>query len=115
MCTYNGAAYVAEQVSSILAQTRPAAELIVADEGSTDGTVDVVNATIAAYRAQHPTIHLRVVLLPPESAPLGVAANFERALRAATSPIIALSDQDDVWHPERLARMVETLEEPGPL
>jgi glycosyltransferase involved in cell wall biosynthesis len=113
MCTYNGGAFVAEQVRSILAQTHPPAELIVADDGSTDGTRDVVADTIAAYGRANPGLELRVVTLPPEAAPLGVAANFERALRASSFPVIALSDQDDVWHPDRLEHMLAALEAPG--
>jgi GT2 family glycosyltransferase len=109
MCTYNGAEFVAEQVRSILAQTRPPVQLVVADDGSTDGTLDIVAATIADYRREHPEFHLRLDVLPAGATPLGVAGNFERALRAATEPVIALSDQDDVWHPQRLERVVAAL------
>lgn len=110
LCTYNGERYVAEQVRSILEQTRPAAELVIADDGSTDGTLGVVEATIAAYRAQHPDSVpvVRVLDGPP---PRSIAANFERAMRACTGDLIALSDQDDVWHPDRLERLVAAFDE----
>jgi glycosyltransferase involved in cell wall biosynthesis len=109
LCTYNGARYVAEQVRSILEQTRPATELVIADDGSTDGTPDLVEATIAGYRAQHPDSVPDVRVLGGEP-PRSVAANFERALRACTGDLIALSDQDDVWHPDRLERLVAAFE-----
>ncbi|TPX03353.1 glycosyltransferase, partial [Schumannella luteola] len=43
------------------------------------------------------------VVLERNPAPLGVTANFERAIRATTGGIVVLCDQDDVWHPERIA------------
>ncbi|MEO8262690.1 MAG: glycosyltransferase family 2 protein [Pseudolysinimonas sp.] len=109
LCTYNGARFVAEQLRGILAQTRPAAQLIVADDGSTDGTLDVVEATVAAHRASHPgsTPALRILTGDRH---FGVAANFGRALAAADGDLIALSDQDDVWYPDRLARLVAACE-----
>jgi glycosyltransferase involved in cell wall biosynthesis len=110
LCTYNGARYVGEQVRSVLEQSRPAAELVIADDGSTDGTLDVIEATIADYRHRHPgTVPVvRVLDGPP---PRGVAANFGRALSACTGDLIALSDQDDVWHPDRLERLVAAFDE----
>ncbi|MEO5921590.1 MAG: glycosyltransferase family 2 protein [Pseudolysinimonas sp.] len=109
LCTYEGERFVAEQVRSILEQTRPASELVIADDGSTDGTLGVIEATVADYRSKHPDAvpQIRVLSGPP---PRGVAANFERALRACTGDLVALSDQDDVWHPERLERMVAAFE-----
>jgi glycosyltransferase involved in cell wall biosynthesis len=109
LCTYEGESYLAEQLRSILEQTRPAAQLVIADDGSTDRTLAVADATIAAYRAEHPDRTPVVLVLTGEKKPLGVAANFERALRVCTGDLIALSDQDDVWEPQRLERMVEAL------
>jgi glycosyltransferase involved in cell wall biosynthesis len=110
LCTFNGERYLAEQLVSILEQTRPAVQLVIADDGSSDGTLAVADATISAYRASHPD-RTPAVLVLTGAEPLGVAANFERALRACTAELIALSDQDDVWEPERLERMVAALEE----
>ncbi|MEQ1736893.1 MAG: glycosyltransferase family 2 protein, partial [Rhodoglobus sp.] len=109
LCTFNGERFLAEQLRSILEQTRPAVQLVIADDGSTDGTLAVADATIAEYRASHPDRTPAVVVLTGDK-PLGVAANFERALRACTGDLIALSDQDDVWEPERLERMVAALD-----
>ena len=97
MCTYNGARFVGEQLASILEQTSRPAEIVVADDGSADGTLAVIEQVAEAHGAQ-PTV------LRGES-PLGVTANFERAISATTLPIVALSDQDDRWHHRRLTEV----------
>ncbi len=113
MCTYNGADYVTEQLESILAQSRPPQELVVADDGSDDDTLAIVRTVVARYRDESvaPLDYVELTRdrrTQPE--PLGVAGNFERGLRAATGDAIALSDQDDRWHPGRLGRLVGILE-----
>ncbi|TFD29412.1 glycosyltransferase family 2 protein [Cryobacterium cryoconiti] len=102
LCTYNGLAFIEEQLQSILGQTAPADEIVVSDDGSTDGTPAAVDRIVAAWQHEHPgqPVTLRVLRNP---APLGVTANFEQALAACTGELIALSDQDDVWPPERLS------------
>lgn len=99
LCTYNGASFIAEQIASILDQDRPVDELVIADDGSTDDTVARALAVIAAH-GRPPRVHL---LESP--APLGVTANFARALQACSGELLVLSDQDDVWHPARVSRM----------
>ncbi|TFC86185.1 glycosyltransferase family 2 protein [Cryobacterium sinapicolor] len=102
LCTYNGSEFIEEQLRSILGQSAPAQEIVVSDDGSTDGTPAEVERVFAAWKAEHPrkTVTLRLIRNP---APLGVTANFEQALGACTGELLALSDQDDVWPPERLA------------
>jgi glycosyltransferase involved in cell wall biosynthesis len=104
LCTYNGAEHVAEQLGTILAQTLSPHEIIVSDDGSSDDTVQIIEATFAAWQAAHPgaRIALRVVRNPT---PLGVTANFEQALTLCIGDLLALSDQDDLWPSGRLARM----------
>ncbi|TFD70120.1 glycosyltransferase family 2 protein [Cryobacterium sp. Hb1] len=99
LCTYNGAAYLEEQLLSILRQSIPVSEIVVSDDGSTDETLAVLERVVVAWPA------VNVVVLR-NSAALGVTANFEQALAACTGDLIALCDQDDVWWPERLERMV---------
>jgi glycosyltransferase involved in cell wall biosynthesis len=112
--TYNGEDFVAEQVRSILEQSRPAAELVVSDDGSTDRTLEIIDATIAEYRAAHPERMPVVRVLT--HAKLGIAGNFEAAFRACSHELIAPADQDDVWEPERLERMVAAMQAaPGAL
>lgn len=96
LATYNGERFVAEQVRSILSQSRRPDELVVADDGSTDATLDVIRAT---HAASGQGTQLRVL---EQGRRLGVTKNFERAVAACTGELIALSDQDDVWHVDRL-------------
>jgi glycosyltransferase involved in cell wall biosynthesis len=97
LCTYNGARFLAEQVSSILNQTFSIQELIISDDASTDNTV-VLAREMAARDAR-----IRVVALQEN---VGFSANFQQAITQAVAPLIALADQDDIWHPEKIARML---------
>ena len=94
MCTYNGARFVAEQLESVAAQTRPPSELVVCDDRSTDGTARLVEQFAA--RAPFP------VRLFVNERNLGSTANFGRAVTLAEGDLVALCDQDDVWRPEKL-------------
>ena len=95
MCTYNGVRFVGEQLRSIAAQTRTVDEIIVCDDGSTDGTVATVEAEgISVVRNERR---------------LGVTKNFERAIGLCTGDVIFLCDQDDVWHREKVAVLMDGL------
>ena len=112
LCTHNGARYVAEQVASILGQTLAPVEIVLSDDASTDGTVEVVRRVVERSTASGaPAPRLRVIENPTA---LGVARNFAQAMAATSGDLVALSDQDDVWHPARLERLVAAFErEPG--
>lgn len=105
LCTYNGATYLAEQLGSILNQTMPPGQIVVSDDGSTDASLAIAEQVVAEWRDGHPGITLDLIVLTNPTA-LGVTANFEQALAACTGDLIALCDQDDVWLPERLERMM---------
>ena len=98
MATYNGMAYVGEQMVSILEQLGPSDEVVVVDDGSTDGTLEVI-ADLADER-------IRVLR---SAANLGSVRAFERALETAHGRYLLLADQDDVWLPGRVAAMVAAL------
>jgi glycosyltransferase involved in cell wall biosynthesis len=100
LCTYNGEAYLLEQLASIAQQTLAIDEIVVADDGSTDSTRELLG------RAHGDIPGLRI--LPP-AAHQGVTRNFERAISATTGDVIILSDQDDRWHPDRAALAVAAL------
>jgi glycosyltransferase involved in cell wall biosynthesis len=95
LCTHNGAAFVEQQVRSILAQTLVPDEIVLSDDASTDATVALVTALVEPSP---------VALTVLENSPaLGVTKNFEQAVRACSGDLIALCDQDDSWHPGKLA------------
>jgi glycosyltransferase involved in cell wall biosynthesis len=97
LCTYNGARFLKEQLASIAAQTRLPDELVVCDDRSDDATCEIVNdfAAVAPFS----------VRLCINQKNLGTTKNFERAIDLCEGDIIALSDQDDVWLPEKLRRI----------
>ncbi|MES2169372.1 MAG: glycosyltransferase [Actinomycetota bacterium] len=105
LCTHNGGEHVEEQVWSILHQTVRPAQIVLSDDASADETVAMVRSIMASPEARGITL---TVLENP--VPLGVTANFEQAVRACTSELIALCDQDDSWHPERLSRAIAQFE-----
>lgn len=100
MCTYNGEKYLREQMDSILAQTYPIAEIIVQDDRSTDHTVDLLNE----YARRVPQMRVYV-----NERNLGFNRNFHTACLRATADLVAISDQDDVWMPDKLQRQVEAI------
>lgn len=99
MCTYAGARFVGAQLESIAAQTRLPDELVVCDDRSPDETAQVVERFAAG--APFP------VRLHVNARNLGSTKNFERAVSLCEGDLIALSDQDDVWLPPKLARLEE--------
>ncbi|MGW4927845.1 glycosyltransferase family 2 protein [Agromyces sp. NPDC004153] len=102
--THNGARYLREQLESILSQTHPVDEIVLSDDASGDGTVELAEQVLAEHRSTDAATPALVVERNPVA--LGVTPNFEQALRAASGDLIALSDQDDVWHPDRVERAV---------
>jgi glycosyltransferase involved in cell wall biosynthesis len=97
MATCQGERWVAQQLQSILAQTRTPDQVVACDDASADGTVGLVRALAAGAAT---TIEITL-----NASRLGVSANFERAIRACDGDIIVLADQDDVWAPSKLARI----------
>jgi glycosyltransferase involved in cell wall biosynthesis len=101
MCTYNGERFLPEQLASIAQQTRLPDELVVSDDGSTDRTVAMIREFAAS--APYP------VRIFENEHNLGSTANFERAIGLCSGELIALSDQDDIWYPNRLERSEQEL------
>ena len=98
--TYNGEAYLEEQLCSVLAQTYPALEIIAIDDGSRDRTVGI----LGEYARRDPRI--RVIV---NERNLGFIRNFEKGCRLAGGRYIALCDQDDYWFPEKIEKMVKAI------
>ena len=95
MCTYNGARYLQEQLASLAAQTRLPDEVVVCDDCSSDNTREILET----FKAQAPF----PVRLYFNETNLKVWSNFGKAIELCEGEIIALCDQDDVWHPEKLS------------
>ena len=103
LCTYQGEHFLQEQLQSILAQTRRPDEIIVSDDASTDSTTDIAEKLLHGSGIAY-EIHVN-------EQNLGFRQNFAQAMRRASGDILLLSDQDDVWHPEKIARMLVPFEQ----
>lgn len=90
IATYNGAAYLKQQVASILSQLSPEDEIVVSDDHSTDDTCSILDSFA------DPRIKVF------QNMNHGVTWNFENALRHASGDYIFLSDQDDEWMPDKV-------------
>ena len=98
LATYNGDRFLPELLSSLAGQTRAPDELIIVDDGSSDDTLDLIDdfARWAPFE----------VRLLERREHLGTWVTFEDGLRAAKGDVIAICDQDDRWHPDKLAVMI---------
>lgn len=101
MCTYNGAKYLAEQLESIARQSHQIGELVVCDDRSTDGTIDVLKK-FAADAPFPVRIHINEVNL-------GSTRNFDKCLGLCQGEILVLCDQDDAWMEDKVQRQVDYL------
>lgn len=97
MATYNGAKYIEEQLQSLAEQTVKPDELVVTDDGSSDETIEIVRGF--AHKAPFE------IRLERNEKNLGFAQNFGKAMALCSGDIIFLSDQDDVWLPQKLERV----------
>lgn len=104
MATYNGGRWLGEQIDSILVQEDVEVSLVVADDASKDNTRDLVSALSER--------DARVHLLAWDDSSGSAGANFRRMFRTVKTSgfdFIALADQDDIWHPRKLATAVASL------
>ena len=102
MATFNGAKYIHAQLASLIEQELPPTEIVICDDGSTDGTVECIQA----IAEQQPGL-IRVYQNPHR---LGFVGNFERAISLCSGEWIFLCDQDDLWHATKLAAMMAALQ-----
>lgn len=100
MPCYNGADHLLQSVGSIRSQTHSDWELVLIDDGSTDGSPDLIRRLTQEER--------RIVALRQPNAGLVAARN--RGLSAARGEFIAFLDADDSWHPEFLSEMTAALD-----
>ena len=102
VCTYNGEQYIAEQLWSIISQTQSVDEIVICDDRSSDGTIPVINEIQA-----NTSIPVRLYI---NEVNLGCRANFQKAIGLCTGDIIFLSDQDDIWVPDKVEKIIKWFE-----
>lgn len=92
LATYNGCKYLTEQLESIYNQTHKNIEVIVCDDKSTDSTSEILQSFAKSHNLKYFINENRI----------GVINNFAKAMKYASGQYVALSDQDDIWLPEKL-------------
>ncbi len=98
IATYNGEKYIREQICSIASQLANGDEIIVSDDHSQDDTLKVIA-----------DLHLPIVRVVINEDEQGFAPNFQNALNQAKGDYIFLSDQDDVWKPNKVRVCMQAL------
>ena len=93
MPCYNMERFIAYTIESVQRQTYPHWELLIVDDASTDGTVDIIQS----HCAQDERIHL--IVKPKHS---GIADSRNQCIKTAKGQYLAFLDSDDMWHPEKL-------------
>ncbi len=96
--TYNGATFVAEALTSVLAQSFPDFELVVVDDGSSDGTLEILHSFT------DPRLHVH-----QNERRLGIPGNWNRCVALAQGEFLTIFHQDDVMLPDNLAHKVQLL------
>jgi glycosyltransferase involved in cell wall biosynthesis len=99
LATYNGAKHLPAQLESFSAQRLLPHELVVCDDQSTDDTLQVLQD----FRQTAP-FDVRII---PNETRLGYSANFEKAINSCAGDFVFVSDQDDVWFPDKIASVVD--------
>lgn len=99
MATYNGAKYVDEQIRSFCSQTYADWRCIVHDDGSSDGTQDILRAWAEKDK--------RVLFVEDGVCGLGPAKHFLHILQYSDAPWVVWSDQDDVWYEDKIETMLQ--------
>lgn len=103
LCTYNGQKYIHALLESLISQTRNPDEIVVFDDCSTDNTLKIIED----FAASHPNISW---IIHSQKENQGWRINFEKCIKAAEGEILFLCDQDDIWLPNKIEKMVEVLQ-----
>lgn len=108
MATYNGEKYLSEQIDSIVGQTYQNWNLLIRDDNSSDGTLQILK--------KYEKLDRRIKILRDNRGNLGIVKNFEELLKNSKSELIMFSDQDDIWFENKLdmyLKIAEKLEFSG--
>ena len=98
VATYNGEKYLDEQLNSIAAQSYKDMEIIICDDNSTDGTKKIIKD----FAENHPYVFYYLSVNNQ-----GVNKNFEEGFVKARGEFIAISDQDDIWLPNKIEEQIK--------
>lgn len=107
IATHNGEKYIKEQLDSILCQLTSDDEVVISDDGSSDSTLDIIDSYCDSRIRVYKMVHTRRDM----KSHYYVTMNFENALKHAKGDYIFLSDQDDVWYPDKVEKCIELLQE----
>src|SRR5579859_7705989 len=102
--SYNRLHCLPRAIASVVAQSHPAIELIIVDDGSTDGTREWA----AGFSCPLP------FRFQPLERNMGAAAARNRGIELAQGTYVAFLDSDDIWHPDKIARQLDAIAEAGP-
>lgn len=103
ICTRNGEQYLADQLESILRQTVPVADIVLVDDASRDRSVSLATRILDDAGVRY--------RLYRNASPLGSSVNFHVAIGLANTEFVALADQDDRWHDDRVERQIAVFRE----
>jgi glycosyltransferase involved in cell wall biosynthesis len=99
LCTYNGSKYLKEQLDTLGSQTYKNLEIVIVDDGSNDGTIELLRQyALDSY------LNIKIYLNDEN---LGYIKNFERAISLCSGEYIALCDQDDIWDERKIEILVK--------
>lgn len=100
--SFNGEKFLRQQLDSLLAQTYSNFEIVISDDGSTDGTHKILDE----YQSKDNRIKWSL-----NPSPNGFIKNFERVIGSCKGEIIFLCDQDDIWYPEKIGTHINVYQE----
>lgn len=101
---YNGERFLLKQLDSIRTQTQAPDQVVFCDDGSTDGTVALVEGYIREYGLEEKW----TLVVNGEN--LGYARNFFKAMSLCNADLIFLADQDDIWKPDKIEKMTAVMQ-----
>jgi len=102
LSTYNGERYLSEQIDSLLSQTFTNWRLLVRDDGSQDGTCDIINRYVELYPG-------KIILLDDKLGRLGPSQSFAMLISQSVASYVAFCDQDDVWCSDKLTKQMNKI------
>ncbi len=95
LCTYNGSKFLREQLQSLASQTLQPFEVVITDDCSNDDTLSIIQEF-------DKLLNIKVFV---NDYSLKVTKNFEKAVSLCSGDLIFMCDQDDIWHPDKLAKI----------